>query len=240
MNNNRPYQYISNSQNKAKITRPYQYIYKPKNIYNNKNNINRPHQYIYNSPNNNNFNNIRPVHCNINSPSYKKNIKYNYMYHKGQRNAPKRKLSSLSNLPYNNYYINSKLISNKTPNSNNQTKDYLYVYENPIKNLDKKYENAIPGKNEQNNIYKIMYRTRYHHEHINNLRGNNLNEYCSIPIETRKYNNVGKSLQMYDSIQRISPRKYNNLIEKIYIGMQKSIIIKIIMIMIDIIIQIYC
>ena len=211
INNIRPYQYISNSQNKSKISKPYQYIYNPQNIYNNKNNINRPHQYIYNSPYKNNFNN-KPLYYSIdfNSPSYNKNIKYNYIYQKGQRNAPYRKLSSLSNIPYNNYYMNSKLISNKIPNSNSQSKDNLYEYENPSINLQKKYENAISGNNAHDNIYKIMYRTRYHHENTNNIIGNNLNEYCSIPIETRKYNNVGKNLQLYDSIQRISPRKYNN------------------------------
>ena len=211
INNIRPYQYISNSQNKSKISKPYQYIYNPQNIYNNKNNINRPHQYIYNSPYKNNFNN-KPLYYSIdfNSPSYNKNIKYNYIYQKGQRNAPYRKLSNLSNIPYNNYYMNSKLISNKIPNSNSQSKDNLYEYENPSINLQKKYENAISGNNAHDNIYKIMYRTRYHHENTNNIIGNNLNEYCSIPIETRKYNNVGKNLQLYDSIQRISPRKYNN------------------------------
>jgi CCR4-NOT transcription complex subunit 7/8 len=212
INYNKPYQYISNSQNKAKITRPYQYIYKPQNIYNNKYNINRPHQYIYNSPNKSNFNNNRHSHysINVNSPSYNKNTNYNYIYHKGQRNAKNRKLSSPSNMPYNNYYINSKLISNKIPISNNQSNDYLHDYENPLINLHKKYENAISGNNDHDNIYKIMYKTRYHHENTNNLIGNNLNEYCSIPKETRKYNNIGKNLQLYDSIQRISPRKYDN------------------------------
>jgi len=213
INNNRPYQYISNSQNKATITRPHQYIYKPQNIYHNKNNINRPHQYIYNSPNKNNFSYNRPLHyyININSPSYKKNRKYNYIYQKGQRNVPIRKLSSLSNMPYNNYYMNSKLISNKIPYSNSQSKDHLYKCDSPVINLHKKYENSITGNNDNDNIYKIMYRTRYHHQkHTNNILGNNLNEYCSIPIETKKYKNVGKNLQLYDSIQRISPRKCNN------------------------------
>ncbi len=210
--NNRPYQYISNSKNKERIARPYQYIYNPKNIYNNRNNINRVHQYIYESQNkNNNFSNYKPLQysININSPSYNKNRKYNYVYQRGQRNAPYRKLSSFSNMPYNNYYMNSKLITNKIQNSNDPTKEYLYEYENPLINLHKKYENAIPVKDDNDNIYKIMYRTRYHHGNTNNIIGNNLNEYCS-PIKTRKYNNIRSNLQLYDSIQRISPRKYNN------------------------------
>lgn len=212
ISNNRHRQYISNSQNKAKISRPYQYIYKSQNIYNN-NNINRPHQYIYDSHNkNNNINNNRPLYYSINnnSPSYNKSPKYTYLYKKIQRNTPNRKLSDLSNIPFNNYFINSKLISNKIPNRNNQSREYLYECENPVTNLHKKYENVIPENNDNDNIYKIMYRTRYHHGKSNNLIGSNSNEYCSNPIELRKYNNVGKSLQLYDNIQRISPRKYNN------------------------------
>ena len=183
---NRPQQYISNSQNKY-VNRPQQNITNSQNMYNSRYDNIPKRSNITPTGYNQKTNGPKINNVDLNLYNNNINLKNEYLYQKEHRNTPNK---NTSNIPYNKN-VNSKV----NPSINNKSRGYSY--ENPIINLEKRYENKTP---------KFNYNSRYQDNSNNQFDRRRTPNNNMIP-DKNHYINVGRSLQLCDMV---NPKRYNN------------------------------
>lgn len=165
--------------------------------YKNNNNIKGINQYIMDPINNNKYTKYQTKKYNNyinNKYPINNNIKQFNYYYPSQKKYDQRGIRQNNRYPFNNYNINTKLTTNKTPIENNNLK-MKYLIENPsIQYQRKKNEIQKPINKKNNSRYQSYL--------------NNKNNYT--PISKLNYSNFIKTQTLHGHIPTISQERYNN------------------------------